>query len=90
MVNDAREKGWVTLEPNPAHRRSSLVRLTTAGEAAIRRVVARELDLMGRVSGGLTGADLDSTRRVLSELLRALDQLDAEERRESRASDESR
>ncbi len=78
-VNDARDAGWVTLADNPAHKRSSLVDLTAAGRRAIGRVHTREQALMGRVGGDLTAADVDTTLRVLREMLAAVERLENEE-----------
>jgi DNA-binding MarR family transcriptional regulator len=72
MVNDAMAEGWAEAVTNPAHRRSSLIRLTAAGRVAIDAVVRREHDLMGRIGGDLTDADIDTTLRVLHEMLSGL------------------
>jgi DNA-binding MarR family transcriptional regulator len=72
MVNDALTEGWAEAVANPAHRKSSLIRLTAAGHEAIRHVVEREHDLMSRVGGSLTEEDVDTTLRVLREMLAAL------------------
>lgn len=74
-VNDACEQDLVTLQPNPAHRRSSLVELTEAGKAAIASVQAREHEAMAQVGGDLTGNELASTLRVLRHMLTALDEV---------------
>lgn len=76
MVHDARDAGWIELLENPAHRRSSLVHLTEEGARAIDAVTAREHDLMRRVGGDLTAEDLDTTLRVLIEMLTALEVVD--------------
>lgn len=76
MVNDAKDAGFVELIANPSHRRSWLVRLTDTGRAAIEAVTRRELDLMRRVEGDLTGAELTATLRVLHHMQQALDELD--------------
>lgn len=68
MVHDARSAGFVELVENPSHRRSSLVRITSAGTAAIDAVAAREHALMGRVGGDLTAAELAATLRVLHQM----------------------
>ncbi|MFE7708370.1 MarR family winged helix-turn-helix transcriptional regulator [Streptomyces sp. NPDC057486] len=65
MVNDATRHGLVESVANPAHRRSSLIRLTDEGRAAISAVRARELALLRRVDGDLTMADVDACLRVL-------------------------
>jgi DNA-binding MarR family transcriptional regulator len=72
MVNDALAAGLVELRRNPAHRRSSLVHLTRDGEEAITAVAAREHELLGRVGGDLTGAELTGTLRVLHHMEQAL------------------
>ncbi|RLV55814.1 MarR family transcriptional regulator [Aeromicrobium phragmitis] len=77
MVNDALAAGLVELIDNPAHRRSSLVRLTPAGAEAIEAVAAREHRLMSRVGGDLTGDELDATLRVLRHMLAALEEVEA-------------
>ncbi|GAA1283988.1 MarR family winged helix-turn-helix transcriptional regulator [Brachybacterium alimentarium] len=72
MVHEARDRGFVELVDNPAHRRSSLVRITSTGLLAIEAVTEREHELMGRVGGDLTGAELDATLRVLHHMEAAL------------------
>jgi DNA-binding MarR family transcriptional regulator len=69
MVNDAAEAGLVESIPNPTHQRSSLIRLTDTGGAAIAAVTAREHVLLRQVGGDLTDADLATCVRVLSRML---------------------
>ncbi|WP_254641880.1 MarR family winged helix-turn-helix transcriptional regulator [Streptomyces sp. BV129] len=69
MVNDAAAHGFVETIPNPAHQRSSLVRLTEAGRTAINTAVAREHALLRQVGGDLTGSEVDSCVRVLGRML---------------------
>ncbi len=76
MVNDARDAGWVELVDNPAHRRSSLVHLTTAGARAIGAVAHREHEMLRQVGGNLTDEEIDATLRVLTQMLAALDVVD--------------
>ncbi|WP_043627510.1 MarR family winged helix-turn-helix transcriptional regulator [Nonomuraea candida] len=76
MVNDAAERGLVELAANPAHKRSSLIRLTPEGRAAIDAVVERERRLLRQAGGDLTEAEIDSCLRVLSRLLHFLDDVD--------------
>ncbi|WP_114855648.1 MarR family winged helix-turn-helix transcriptional regulator [Brachybacterium sp. YJGR34] len=78
MVHDARSEGWVELTDNPAHRRSSLVRLTPAGAAAIDAVTSREHALLGRVGGDLTAEELGATLRVLHHMDHALVEIEQE------------
>ncbi|MEV5440598.1 MarR family transcriptional regulator [Streptomyces sp. NPDC052682] len=76
MVNDAAERGLVESIPNPAHRRSLLIRTTAAGEAAITAVLAREHALLRQVGGDLTDAEVSACLRVLGEMLRLFDHVD--------------
>ncbi|UQN28729.1 MarR family winged helix-turn-helix transcriptional regulator [Brachybacterium kimchii] len=76
MVDDASAAGFVERRRNPSHRRSFLVHLTADGEAAIAAVAAREHTLMGQVGGELTGAEVDTTLRVLHHMQRALVAID--------------
>ena len=78
MVDQAAADGLVELIENPAHRRSRLVRLTPAGDAAITAVIERELSLLERVGGDLTAAELDGTLRVLHHMDQALIALEQE------------
>lgn len=78
MVNDAAERGFVEAIPNPAHRRSSLIRLTDAGRTAIETVIAHEHGLLGRVGGDLTQADVDACVKVLSRMLDELSDVDVD------------
>lgn len=76
MVNDAAAQGLVESVPNPAHRRSSLIRLTDEGRAAITDVLDREHALLREVGGDLTDADVATCLRVLGAMLHALDHVD--------------
>jgi DNA-binding MarR family transcriptional regulator len=78
MVNDAAARGLVESVPNPAHRRSSLIRLTGTGRAAITAVIDRERAVLREAGGGLADADITSCIRVLSHLLRFLDDVDVD------------
>ncbi|MDT6983438.1 MarR family winged helix-turn-helix transcriptional regulator [Streptomyces lusitanus] len=76
MVNEAADQGLVESVPNPAHRRSSLIRPTEKGAAAIGEVLRREHALLRETGGGLTEAEVTACLRVLGELLKALDPVD--------------
>jgi DNA-binding MarR family transcriptional regulator len=78
MVNEAAERGFVQAVANPAHRRSSLIRLTDAGRGVIEAVIAREHALLGQVGGGLTQADVDACVKVLSGMLGALSDVEVD------------
>ncbi|WP_309317308.1 MarR family winged helix-turn-helix transcriptional regulator [Streptomyces salinarius] len=76
MVNDAAARGLVESVPNPAHRRSSLIRLTDEGRTVVAAVLDRENVLLGQVGGDLTDSDLTTCLRVLGAMLSALDHVE--------------
>lgn len=67
-VNELVARGWAELAPNPAHRRSPLVRLTTAGRNTIGGVLAREAEVIAIVAAELDNADVEVCRAVLARL----------------------
>ncbi|WP_326769698.1 MarR family transcriptional regulator [Streptomyces sp. NBC_01591] len=78
MVNDAAAAQLVEITPNPAHQRSSLVRLTGGGRAAITAALAREQSLLRQVDGDLTDADVTACVRVLDRMLDLFDHVDVD------------
>ncbi|MFJ4364081.1 MarR family winged helix-turn-helix transcriptional regulator [Streptomyces chartreusis] len=78
MVNDALARGWAETTPNPAHQRSSLIRITDEGEAVISAILAREHALNRQVGGELTEAELQACVRVLKEMLKTFDHVEAD------------
>ncbi|MGX1240256.1 DNA-binding MarR family transcriptional regulator [Streptomyces pseudovenezuelae] len=79
MTNEAIDRGWTRAVPNPAHQRSSLIRITDEGTAIITAVLAREHALNRQVGGGeLTDAELRACVRVLKEMLRTFDHGDVD------------
>ncbi|RBQ21096.1 MarR family transcriptional regulator [Spongiactinospora rosea] len=78
MINDAAARGLVEFVPNPAHKRSSLIRLTGEGAAAITAVIDRERAVLRQAAGDLSEAEIDGCLRVLSHLLRFLDDVEVD------------
>jgi DNA-binding MarR family transcriptional regulator len=78
MINDAAARGLVESVPNPAHKRSSLIRLTDEGRAAITAVIDRERAVLRQVGGDLTDTEVAACIRVLSHLLRFLDDVEVD------------
>ncbi|MEV0278192.1 MarR family winged helix-turn-helix transcriptional regulator [Streptomyces sp. NPDC050610] len=76
MVNDATAQHLVEPTPNPAHRRSPLFSLTGKGEAVITAVTTREHELLRRVGGDLTDADVATCVRVLTRMLELFEDVD--------------
>ncbi|GAA5071661.1 DNA-binding MarR family transcriptional regulator [Thermocatellispora tengchongensis] len=78
MINDAAARGLVESVPNPAHKRSSLIRLTEQGRIAITAVADRERAVLGQAAGDLTEAEVAACIRVLSHLLHFLDHVEVD------------
>ncbi|GIH20627.1 MarR family transcriptional regulator [Rugosimonospora africana] len=76
MVNEAAARNLVESIPNPAHRKSSLIRLTGDGRDVISAVLDRERAVLRRAGDDLTDDDIAGCVRVLSSLLRLLDDVD--------------
>ncbi len=54
LVNRLIEEGFVALRPNPAHKRSPLLCLTSLGEKIVNQMGIREAKLMSQADLGLT------------------------------------
>ncbi|GES29284.1 MarR family transcriptional regulator [Streptomyces angustmyceticus] len=67
-VNHAAELGLVVTAPNPAHRRSSLIRLTPRGTEAIRGVQEFEVTQLRRRLADLPAEDVRTALHVLDRL----------------------
>jgi DNA-binding MarR family transcriptional regulator len=78
MVNEAAARHLVEGVPNPAHKRSSLIRLTAEGQAAITAVIDRERAVLRQVGGDLTDTEVTGCIRVLSRLLQLLDNVEVD------------
>ncbi|WP_078893686.1 MarR family winged helix-turn-helix transcriptional regulator [Streptomyces sp. CT34] len=67
-VNHAADLGLVVTAPNPAHRRSSLIRLTTEGSEVMRGIQDSEAAELRRGLTDLSAADVRTALRVLDRL----------------------
>ena len=65
LVNSLMDEGLVELSLNPAHRRSSLIRLTKTGEQAVRDNTRREAVLVKEFTPDVDNHDLDVAYDVL-------------------------
>lgn len=68
LVDDLGALGHVATEPNPAHRRSVLVRLTADGQQAFGTLKQAELERLARLVPDVSAADLAVATRVLAAL----------------------
>lgn len=78
MVNDAVARHLVESVHNPAHKKSSLIRLTAEGRSTITAVLDRERAVLRQAGVGLTDADVAGCIRVLSRLLHHLDNVEVD------------
>jgi DNA-binding MarR family transcriptional regulator len=78
MVNEASARGLAESVPNPAHKRSRLIRLTDEGRRLVEALRGRELAMLGPAAADLTDADVDVCLRVLSRLLALFDDVAVE------------
>lgn len=72
IVNDLYKAGYVSLEPNPHHRRSQLVVLSEKGRAAYDDAMRLQAPWINALSSDLSLEDVKTTHRVISALQRAL------------------
>jgi len=72
LVNALMGAGLVTLEPNPAHRRSGVVTLTAAGRRAIETMKRREARLWDESGLDVNPEAAEQATRVLARVRRAL------------------
>jgi len=73
IVNDLRKTGLVTLEVNPHHRRASLVVLTEKGRRTFDEAMRVQAPWANLLSEDLAIKDIDTTRRVVTELRKKLE-----------------
>uniref|UniRef100_UPI0031E3F439 MarR family winged helix-turn-helix transcriptional regulator n=1 Tax=Saccharothrix mutabilis TaxID=33921 RepID=UPI0031E3F439 len=67
------EKGLAEYLPNPAHRRAKLFRPTEAGHKAIESLRAAQHNFTNRVSAQVDLNDLKTTLKVMTQLIKAVD-----------------
>lgn len=63
------EKGRLEFRPNPAHKRSKLVALTPAGVDLVKRIMAREGEVMARVAAQLDPGATKTAAEMLNDVL---------------------
>lgn len=73
LVDSLMEEGLVEYAPNPAHRKSDLVRLTQAGLEAVRDNTRREAILVKEFTPEVNSEELDTALDVLTRVRRFLE-----------------
>ena len=72
MVNETLTSGLTKQRPNPRHKRSQLLSLTTAGRILIDEVIAREMEVMQTIGVDLSDEDISTALRVVLSVTAAL------------------
>jgi DNA-binding MarR family transcriptional regulator len=72
LVNDLVAGGLAALEPNPAHQRSALVRLTPEGKAAIGRMKRRERRIFDALELDAGEGEIRRATKTIREVRRSL------------------
>jgi DNA-binding MarR family transcriptional regulator len=75
IVNGLVDRGFVVLQPNPAHSRSHRIALTTDGTAVIDRVLERERSLLAPCVDSQTPATLVAATTTIANLREFLNQI---------------
>jgi DNA-binding MarR family transcriptional regulator len=73
IVNDLHAEGLVAFETNPHHRRAQLVVLSDSGRQTFNAAMRLQEPWINSLSHGLSVADIESTRRVMTALRQKLD-----------------
>lgn len=73
-VNRLVDKGLVTTEDNPRHKRSPLIVLTTAGRNLFSKVIRGDKELVKALFGDIPASNLRTTRRTLGKVLHKLNE----------------
>lgn len=73
-VNSLRADGFVTLVPNPNHRRAKLVEITDKGDSALRAAFRRQTTWANDLAVGIEEDDLDRALKVMASLRHRLEQ----------------
>ncbi len=68
VVNELMLAGLAKAQPNPAHKRSSLIALTDEGRAMLKTIAAREAKMLARTAPSVSPADLAAATRLFDRL----------------------
>ena len=68
LVDVLSEKGILTFEENPHHRRAKLVRLTEAGQRKYEQIIKIQTQWVNSVSRGLSAQDLSAAVALLHDI----------------------
>lgn len=72
IVNSLRDEALVKLEPNPRHKRSSIVALTPEGERTINRMLQRETLLLDDARFDATRDEIRAAAKTIEKVRRSI------------------
>lgn len=72
VANDLTEEQLAVTVPNPDHRNSPLLQLTSAGEATLKRINERAQDLNVTIAAEMSATTVARTRQALRALIEAV------------------
>jgi DNA-binding MarR family transcriptional regulator len=78
IVNELVAEGYVALEPNPHHRRASLVVLTAKGRTAFAAVDRLQTPWVNALAKGIGVEDIAAAKRTVAALRRRLEEAASE------------
>jgi DNA-binding MarR family transcriptional regulator len=73
IINDLEKEGLVIFEPNPHHRRASLVVLTDKGRQAFDSAMYLQAPWINRLAENLLVSDLETTHKVITAVRQKLE-----------------
>jgi DNA-binding MarR family transcriptional regulator len=68
MLDGLAEAGWIDRNPHPDDRRKLSIRLTPASKRRLERFLPEHFERIGRLTSGLSAADLDSLNALMDKL----------------------
>jgi DNA-binding MarR family transcriptional regulator len=74
VADDLVREGWAGYEENPGHRRAQLLRLTTRGRRALRKIQEAQRSWADALGAEVGEADLRQASAVLARVLRSLEE----------------
>jgi DNA-binding MarR family transcriptional regulator len=83
IVNELVAEGYVALEPNPHHRRASLVVLTAKGRAAVAAADRRQTPWVNALAKGMGAEDIAAAKQTVAALRSRLEEAASERRTHS-------
>jgi DNA-binding MarR family transcriptional regulator len=78
IVNELAAEGYVALEPNPHHRRASLVVLTAKGRTAFATADRLQTPWVNALAKGIGAEDIAAAKRTVAALRRRLEEAGSE------------